>query len=404
MSRRLLDEPHSAAHIVLTGATGYLGALTAVTLLLGTEAKISCLVRSSHDDNSLFGPIIEEWEAQGQRWTPEIQARIRRVVLPSEAADTPALAGELAGADEIVHCAGHLDYYNVELLEAVNIGFTRHMLALGKRLDVKRFVYVSTAFAAGYSSDMTPEAGLAEPPADPTHYTRTKREAELAVAASGLPFVVVRPSILIGTGKTGRYSGKRYGLYQQWMGLERLTCDRFHPEFHTVAPKLPLNLLHQDAYGQTFLSIYRWVPSGSYVNQVSKETTSPSMRHLWDMWFETTRPRVVYYYDRMDDVPLASIPSRQRAYLTFAQINLEISSHHWRFETGWLDALRAHRGLAYQDATIDSVRTCQKRFVSVSEVMAKYFAKHRDAMATKPEWIECSEPRSAHGDGALEVN
>lgn len=50
MSRTLLDEPHSAAHIVLTGATGYLGALTAVTLLLGTEAKISCLVRSSHDD------------------------------------------------------------------------------------------------------------------------------------------------------------------------------------------------------------------------------------------------------------------------------------------------------------------------------------------------------------------
>jgi uncharacterized protein YbjT (DUF2867 family) len=311
MARQLLDEPHSAARIVLSGATGYLGALTAVTLLQGTAAKISCLVRSSHDENSLLGPIIEEWEAQGQRWSPEVQCRIQRVVLPTDTADTPLLAGALAGADEVVHCAGHLDYYNIELLEAVNIGFTRHMLELGKVLGVKRFVYISTAFAAGYSDGITAEGELANPTSDPTHYTRTKREAERVVAASGLPFIVIRPSILIGTAKTGRYSGKRYGLYQQWMGLERLTCDRYHPEFHTVAPKLPLNMLHQDAYCETFLAVYRWVPSGSHVNQVSRESTSPSMRHLWDMWFETTRPRVVYYYDRLDDVPLASIPSRE---------------------------------------------------------------------------------------------
>jgi predicted secreted protein len=85
----------------------------------------------------------------------------------------------------------------------------------------------------------------------------------------------------------------------------------------------------------------------------------------------------------------------------FAQINLEISSHYWRFETGWLDALRAQKGLGHQDATIASVRTCQNRFVGASEVMAKYFAKHREEIAAEPEWVESHEPRSASGE--LEV-
>ncbi len=391
MNCKLLTNPYAANHVVVTGATGYLGALTVVALLKGTNAKITCLVRPTHDEGSLFVPIAEEWVAQGLLWSSKVQSRLSRVVLPSDMTTVPLLASELAGADEVVHCAGYLDYYNIEQLEAVNIGFTRHILALGKVLGIKRFVYISTAFAGGYNQNLTVERSLSEPPEDPTHYTRTKREAEREVAASGLPFIVIRPSILIGTSSTGRYSGKRYGLYQQWMGLERLTCDRYHPEFHTVAPKFPLNLLHQDAYGDTFLAIYRWVPNGSYVNQVSHEETSPSMRHLWDMWFETTRPQVVHYYDRMDDVPLSSIPSRQRAYLMFAQINLEISSHHWKFETGWLDALSAFRGLSYQDATISSVRICQNRFVSVSKVMANYFAKFRDEMAIQPKWKECSE-------------
>ena len=60
------------------------------------------------------------------------------------------------------------------------------------------------------------------------------------MAACGLPFIVLRPSILIGTGDTGRYSGRRYGLYQQWMGLERLVCDRSAGSFElngrTLAP------------------------------------------------------------------------------------------------------------------------------------------------------------------------
>jgi nucleoside-diphosphate-sugar epimerase len=390
MDKVLLSEPHYAAHIVVTGATGYLGALTVASLLRDSTATLSCLVRAAHDEASLLGPITEEWEARGGVWTEQLTSRVRRIVLPADLAETNSLAGKLSGTDEIVHCAGYLDYYNIPLLEEINIGFTGHLLELGRKLAVKRFVYVSTAYSSGYQRHVTPEGSLSDPPADPTHYTRTKREAEKLVAESGLPYLILRPSILIGTSETGRYSGKRYGLYQQWMGLERLTCDRYHAVFHTVAPKLPLNLLHQDSYCKMFTAAYLWVPIGSYVNLVSREETSPSMRNLWDMWFETTRPRVIHYYDRMDDVPLESIPARQRAYLMFAQVNLEIASHHWTFETSWLELLRERRGLSYSDATIESVKLCQERFVGVSEKIARYFENYRKDMPEVIEFIESS--------------
>jgi nucleoside-diphosphate-sugar epimerase len=391
MKKALRQQPFHAGHILVTGANGYLGALIVASLLRDTAAVFTCLVRSAHDDQSLLEPIIEEWEAQGGTWSPEVQSRIRRLSLPDDLSRVPDLAGELCNVDEIIHCAGCLDYYDVAKLEMVNVGYTKYALQLAKGLAVKRFIYVSTAYSSGYQKHVTPESLLEEPPCDPTNYTSSKRQAEKLAAESGVPFLVVRPSILIGTSKTGRYSGKRYGLYQQWMGLERLTCDRYHADFHTVAPKLPLNLLHQDAFCDAFLAAYRWLPDGSFMNLVSEERTSPSMRHLWDMWFEVTRPQTVYYYRTMDDVPFKAIPTRQRAYLTFAQVNLEIASHHWQFETTWLDLLR-QQGLQFASATIDTVRTCQNRFVNSSELVTKYLNTYNHEFAADLNFLEVNSP------------
>ncbi|MBI1889568.1 MAG: SDR family oxidoreductase [Burkholderiales bacterium] len=391
MENALRLQPFSADHVLVTGANGYLGSLIVATLLRSTSAKISCLVRSSHDDVSLLEPIIEECAAQGLPWNDGLRSRIIRVSLPQDTSTLADMVPSLANVDEVIHCAGCLDYYDVAKLEAVNVRYTKDLLTLAKKLTIKRFLYISTAYSSGYQNKVTPESLLDEPASDPTEYTRTKREAERLVATSDLPFLVLRPSILIGTRDTGRYSGKRYGLYQQWMGLERLICDRYHAEFHTVAPKLPLNLIHQDAFCNAFSAAYEWLPDGAFMNIVSAETTSPSMRTLWDMWFEVTRPRQVFYYSKMDDVPLKSIPTRQRAYLTFAQINLEIASHHWQFETTWIERLRNH-GMDFHDATIDTVRICQSRFVRSSAIIEKYMKNFGDQLAKDLSFNEVDEP------------
>ena len=394
MDKTLRSMPFTASKILVTGATGYLGALIVASLLRDTNARIVCLTRAVHDRKALLAPIVEEWEAQAKGcWSDAIEARVEQMALPEDLADVRDLAPSLQGVDEIVHCAGCLDYYDAEKLQAVNVHYTAHMLVLARQLDLKRFVYVSTAYSSGYQPHRTPEGLLAEPGSDPTQYTRTKREAERLVAKSGVPFVVIRPSILIGTSDTGRYSGKRYGLYQQWMGLERLACDRYHEEFHTVAPRMPLNVLHQDAFCDAFKAAYKWLPDGAFMNLVSDPGRSPSMRHLWDMWFEVTRPARIYYYPSLNDVPLKEIHTRQRAYLTFAQVNLEIASHHWQFEATWLELLGV-KGLRFVDATVETVRVCQDRFVRSSEQMRKYMLNHGDRLAALPKYIEVEPARS----------
>lgn len=397
MNKALRTTPFEARRVLVTGATGYLGALIVVSLLRETSAHIVCLTRAAHDRAALMAPLVEEWEAQAHGcWSDAIEERIEHMALPDDLADVADLASALRGIDEIVHCAGCLDYYDVPKLQAVNVGYTAHLLVLARRLALRRFVYVSTAYSSGYQPHSTPEAPLLEPASDPTQYTRTKREAERLVAASGLPFLVLRPSILIGTSDTGRYGGKRYGLYQQWMGLERLACDRYHPEFHTVAPSQPLNVLHQDAFCTAFKAAYRWLPDGAFMNLVSNPQTSPSMRDLWDMWFELTRPATVYYYPSIADVPMKAIPTRQRAYLTFAQVNLEIAAHKWQFDTGWLGLLR-DKGLQFIDATVETVRVCQDRFVSSSELLDRYLKRHGDELAVHPRFVDV-EPARASSD------
>jgi nucleoside-diphosphate-sugar epimerase len=394
MEKTLRAAPFAAKHILITGATGYMGALIVASLLRDTAAQITCLTRSVHDRQALLDPVIEEWEAQAHGcWSDAVENRVHQMALPADLADVADLAQQLAGVDEIIHCAGCLDYYDIPKLQAVNVSYTAHLLVLARRLSIKRFVYISTAYSSGYQSHPTLEAALPDPPSDPTQYTRTKREAERLVAASGVPFVVIRPSILIGTSDTGRYSGKRYGLYQQWMGLERLACDRYHAAFHTVAPGQPLNVLHQDAFCQAFKLAYPWLPDGAYMNLVSNPRTSPSMRDLWEMWFEVTRPKTVYYYSSFDEVPFKDIPTRQRAYLTFAQVNLQIASHRWQFETRWLELLRG-KGLSFVDATIDSVRVCQDRFVASSELIGSYLTRHAAELAPHPQVVEVAPARA----------
>jgi nucleoside-diphosphate-sugar epimerase len=390
--RQLRRHPYQASHVLVTGATGYVGGLVVASLLRDCAARITCLVRPERSRTDLLAAIAEEWEAQSHgRWTSAVQARVRQLTLPEDWIDLADLAPRLAGVDSIVHCAGCLDHHDAEQLQAVNVGYTAHLLLLARRLGVRRFVHLSSAYSSGYQRHPTPEAPLAEPPRDPTPYTRTKREAERLVASCGLPFIVLRPATLIGTSDTGRYGGKRHGLYQQWMGLERLVCDRYHAEFHAVAPEVPLALLHQDAFCAAFKAAFRWLPDGAFMNIVSDTTAAPTMRDLWDLWFDVTRPATVHYHPTLADVPLKAIHPRQRACLIFGHVDLEIASHRWAFETGWLDLLR-RRGLPFADTTHGSVALCQRRFVESSAVLARYAAAFADRLAVRR--CEVAAPRS----------
>ncbi len=100
--------------------------------------------------------------------------------------------------DLVIHCAAQLDFdAPLPTLAAVNVEGTRNALAFARQADAG-FLHVSTAYVCGQR-----EGGITEGPVRSgarftNNYEASKALAEAVVAASGVPFAVARPSIVLG--------------------------------------------------------------------------------------------------------------------------------------------------------------------------------------------------------------
>ncbi len=388
--------------VLLTGATGFVGSLVAAVLLEREARQVVALVRKGRQPADLAARILPELTAGRSAGSEaEVFARLSTVAMPSPDR-LVELAPELRrlGITEIVHCAGCMAYFNTPELEETNVLLTDRMLDLARALSVERFVYISTAYSSGYVEGRVAERLHDEPRKDPTEYARTKRAAERHIAASGVPYLIVRPSVVIGDSRTGRYSGKDTGLYQYWHGWERLLLDYYRPESHMVAPRLPVNFVHQDAFQNAFQAAYRHLEAGALFNLTSDSSKTPTVRELCEMWLASIgRPDRVYYYDRLTEVPLERIHPRQRAFLLLASVNIGISSHPWDFENGNMIRLK-ERGLDFADATRETMLICQARYVNASprlRAAAAAFASH--SVSEAPEQV-APQPAAAAPEAA----
>jgi nucleoside-diphosphate-sugar epimerase len=354
--------------VLLTGATGFLGTLVGAVLLGRERRRVVALVRKGRQVADLAARIRLELDDDEQpRDEAEMFGRLASLALPPMdrlAELVPEL--ERLGVTEIVHCAGSLDYFNRAELELTNIQLTDRMLDLARRLRLQRFTFISTAYSSGYVDGPVAERLHAEPQKDPTEYARTKREAERLVAASGVPYLIIRPSVVIGDSRTGRYSGKPNGLYQYWTGWERLLLDHYRPETHMVAPLLPVDFVHQDAFQNAFQAAFTRLAPGAVFNLTGDTAKAPTVRALCNMWLAVIGPpERLYYYDHLSEVPLDRIHPRQRLFLMFASVNMGISAHRWQFETATMDRFKRD-GLEFTDATTDTMALCQARFMNAS--------------------------------------
>jgi nucleoside-diphosphate-sugar epimerase len=148
--------------------------------------------------------------------------------------------------DEVIHCAGCVDYFDKRGLHLANIELTSKLLDAARRWDIQRILYLSSAYCAGYRSETILECLHPDPaPADePTEYTRSKRIAEWRIADSSIPFVIIRPSIVVG---------------QELWPIPDVASDR-----RLTMPRVFAHLVHRRAACPTELRTPRCIPDWLY--------------------------------------------------------------------------------------------------------------------------------------------
>jgi len=202
-----------ARDVLLTGATGFLGAYLLRALLDETNALIHCAVRCASEEQGKARVLanLAEYDLahSGDHSRIRIvQADLSDPMLGMLAREFAALAERV---DVIYHCGAAVNWvYGYEQLRDVNVFGTRELLRLACA-GGKPFHFVSS-ISVCHSTSAPPvvsEAFDALDALDGIHlgYAQSKCVAEALVrqaAKRGLPATIVRPSLVTGDVRSGR--------------------------------------------------------------------------------------------------------------------------------------------------------------------------------------------------------
>jgi len=189
-----------AETILVTGADGYIGSLICDRLLRDTDAHLLLWVRAKD---------AKEFNAKQEKILQQRASVVDRISLHhgnlyDEAPFTSLDAGAI---DRIIHAAA-VTAFNVaaDVADAVNREGTRKMLEFARGCpNLKRFCYVSTAYAAGLASGDILEQPLPAQGPFANHYERSKCEAEAILLNdySDLPWHVYRVATVMAHNDAG---------------------------------------------------------------------------------------------------------------------------------------------------------------------------------------------------------
>jgi short-subunit dehydrogenase/uncharacterized protein YbjT (DUF2867 family) len=160
--------------------------------------------------------------------------------------DADLLARGLAEADYVIHCAGNAVFGNGPAYRRENLEMTIHLLGASRKCaTLQRFVFVSTIGAVDRApTDDCVEPLTEESPLCPSSdYGRSKQDAEIAVIASGIPYCIVRPAMVVG--KEMRY-GSHFSVFARWAIEGRL--------FSRIAWPGALSIVHVDDLAKALIA------------------------------------------------------------------------------------------------------------------------------------------------------
>ena len=343
---RLDDEIHGShapipehhQHVLLTGATGYLGAFMLRELLDETSARVTCLVRAKDRDEA--GQRLQGALESYQIWHPRYAARIRPVpgdlgkpLLGLSDADFDALASEV---DTIYHVGAVVNLvFPYSFLRPANVGGTMEVLRLAARGRGTRVQLVSTAGVFLSPDHAGQPAGEDMPVAAQqlrTGYLQSKWVAEkLAIEARprGLPVAVYRPTFIGWHGRTGIYNPKDFVSGMIAVAVQ----TQVSPEIDMLADTVAVDYVSRaivhlarrdDSLGRNFHLCSPHPPHWSQVVELLESLLGTSIRRIpypaWRTALSEARGSLFYRQfasmlpeaDGEDDRSLAGQLTRQR--------------------------------------------------------------------------------------------
>ena len=198
--------------VLLTGATGFVGMELLARYLERTERSVLTIVRAGSDEaaSERIDAVLENlFGYRAGQYADRVTAVAGDLTAPRLGLDSARwewLAGE---STMIVHCAASVSFnQSLEDARAINVEGTRRMLELaGRSRDLgvlERYAQISTAFVAGTHVGPFYECDLDVGQTFNNSYEQSKFESEQLVRSSpGLPFTILRPSIVVGDSTSG---------------------------------------------------------------------------------------------------------------------------------------------------------------------------------------------------------
>lgn len=238
--------------ILMTGATGFLGTELAARLTWTSQSKIYALVRAAGEaeayhrlraawchDEELYQSIgTQVLPVPGDFTKPDLglEERTRRTL-----EDSVTL---------VLHAGAEIGFQkSKQELQTANYDGTKNMLSFAAHMrNLRRFVYISTAYVAGRKSGTV----LEEEPAGTaffTLYEESTARAESLVRESLLPFSICRPGMIVGDSRNGwirSFNTIYYVLKLMLLGRMRIL---------PVRPETSLNIVPGDYVADAVLRI-----------------------------------------------------------------------------------------------------------------------------------------------------